>query len=700
MLVSELARVIGPALTGALEKRGFSTLTPVQQSILDPALAGRDLRISSKTGSGKTVAIGLVLRDVVQARPAAPHALVITPTRELAKQVAEELAWLYEPLGATVASLTGGASFRAERRALDDKPGIVVGTPGRLLDYLNRRTLDASQVGAVVLDEADRMLDLGFREDIEAIFAFLPMEHQTHLMSATFSREVQNLADRLQREPARVEGTPLGAANEDISHVIHVVAPGQRVDAIVNLLLATPGTQTVIFAKTRADVSDLHGALRDAGFVIGMLSGEMDQPERNRALADFRRGHVDALVATDVAARGIDVQDIGRVIHAEPPNDVDAYTHRSGRTGRAGRKGTSSVLATPASLSKTERLLARAKVSYEIQPIPTPDQIREVRDERVIERLTTEPDPDPGIRALEEPDEHQMALAERILSMESAKLAIARLLVRARAGGPVRPREVAQIVVPPKRPRHEPRELAPRDRVGARGDEAGGYVLFRISWGQAHGADARRLLAMACRRGGIESRDIGAIRVARTYSTIEVSNAAAASFEASTREPDPRDPRAAIRRAPEDRPAPSPEPKAAPAPERPRGPGRPPPRGDAPGGRPPLRTDDAPPRAYAPGRPPRADDAPPRAYPPARQPRADAPNRPPPRADAPPRGDAPVRPPRADAPGRPPRADAPGSKPQSLGDARPKRPHAPRADGAEHPDFGSRKGPKPRVRRP
>jgi ATP-dependent RNA helicase DeaD len=439
VLVSELARVIGPALTGALEKRGFSTLTPVQQSILDPALAGRDLRISSKTGSGKTVAIGLVLRDVVQARPAAPHALVITPTRELAKQVAEELAWLYEPLGATVASLTGGASFRAERRALDDKPGIVVGTPGRLLDYLNRRTLDASQVGAVVLDEADRMLDLGFREDIEAIFAFLPMEHQTHLMSATFSREVQNLADRLQREPARVEGTPLGAANEDISHVIHVVAPGQRVDAIVNLLLATPGTQTVIFAKTRADVSDLHGALRDAGFVIGMLSGEMDQPERNRALADFRRGHVDALVATDVAARGIDVQDIGRVIHAEPPNDVDAYTHRSGRTGRAGRKGTSSVLATPASLSKTERLLARAKVSYEIQPIPTPDQIREVRDERVIERLTTEPDPDPGIRALEEPDEHQMALAERILSMESAKLAIARLLVRARAGGPVRP---------------------------------------------------------------------------------------------------------------------------------------------------------------------------------------------------------------------------------------------------------------------
>ena len=342
------------AFASALEKKGFSSLTSVQQAVLDPALEGRDLRITSQTGSGKTVALGLVVADIVTSMAthakggvAKPRVIVVAPTRELAKQVEEELAWLYAAVGVTVTSVTGGASIRDERRALAAGPAVVVGTPGRLLDHLERGSIDASGVGAIVLDEADRMLDLGFREDLLAILDHAPRGRRTHLVSATFPREVCALADRVQNDPAHVEGTKLGTANTDIEHVIHLVDSRQRLDAIINLLLATPEAQTLVFARTRADVAHLTRELEHAGFSVSSLSGEMEQPARNRALLAFKRGSLHALVATDVAARGIDVQDIARVIHAEPPGDADAYTHRSGRTGRAGRKGTSPILVTP-----------------------------------------------------------------------------------------------------------------------------------------------------------------------------------------------------------------------------------------------------------------------------------------------------------------------------------------------------------------
>ena len=245
MTTSEgLETVLGPALAGALEKKGYTSLTPVQQAILDPSLAERDLRITSQTGSGKTVAIGLAVRDLVvrDASPmaglGAPHVLVVTPTRELAKQVEEELSWLFAPLKAKVASVTGGASYRDERRALGAGPAVLVGTPGRLLDHLTKGSINPIRLAAVVLDEADRMLDLGFKDDLEAILAYAPDEHRTHLMSATFPREVRALADAVQTDPAMVEGTPIGVANTDIEHVIHLVDPKQRLDAIVNLLPA------------------------------------------------------------------------------------------------------------------------------------------------------------------------------------------------------------------------------------------------------------------------------------------------------------------------------------------------------------------------------------------------------------------------------------------------------------------------------
>lgn len=660
MASSDWSERLGSALASALTGRGFTALTPVQEAVLAPEYEGRDLRISSKTGSGKTVALGLSLRDDVTKEPDSPVAFVVTPTRELAKQVQEELSWLFAETGATVASVTGGSSYRDERRALAVHPAIIVGTPGRLLDHLRRGSIDASGVGAIVLDEADRMLDLGFREDIEELLGFTPEGHRTHLVSATFSHEVKSLADRVQKNPVHVQGTPLGSANEDIEHVIHLVPENERFDALVNLMLATPGGQTLIFARTRADVSDLSNALRDAGFVVGMLSGEMDQPERNRALAAFKRGHFDALVATDVAARGIDVQDIDRVVHAEPPSDVDAYTHRSGRTGRAGRKGTSSVLVSPRVLSKTQRLLARAGVRYRMEPVPGPDQIRALRDERVLDILTRDPEEGEEGERAEEPDERVLALAQRILDGENAARAVARLLLRSRATGPAEPRAVSTIAMPSRPARPERPEPAERPRRGGTMPSERpqrDWTLFRASWGQAHGADARRLLAMACRRGGITSGEIGSIRVARTYSLFEVATDVADSFAAATKEPDPRDPRVTIRRFEEGG---APRHDAPPA-RAPRGDAPPPPRAP--------RVDAAPPAPPPPPPPPpagrfqRAEGPPPgrSAERPRYAPREDR-NAPPyaprPRREAPPReapAAAPMRPFRGGAAAEPDR---------------------------------------------
>lgn len=630
---------LGPELARALYKKGYTALTAVQNAVLDPELSGRDLRITSQTGSGKTVAIGLTLREFLQRRgaaegepeerPVGPRGLVVAPTRELAKQVEEELSWLYEPLGVRVVAVTGGSSYRDERRALAGSPGIVVGTPGRLLDHLQRKSFDAGSLGAVVLDEADRLLDLGFRDDLEAILAFAPEGHRTHLVSATFPREVKALADATQQDPVHVEGTRLGEANADIDHVVHLVDARDRLAALVNILLANPDEQTLVFARTRADVAAIAQDLREAGFAVNSLSGEMDQTARNRALAAFKGGGLRVLVATDVAARGIDVQDIARVIHAEPPTDADSYTHRSGRTGRAGRKGTSAVLAIAAQLSRTTFLLARAGVPYRFEAVPTPEAIRAAADERMVTALLGEDDSEAhGL------DERVWALAKRIVAEGDATRAIARLLTKTRYAGPTEPRAVRHVEPPGSRPRgprdrrgdfgdrpgsrdargrhsprdardygsrdardygprdqgarearnprdrgprdyaprdgrdQGPRDYAPRDHGAretreyalrdmgdrrppredraARRDE--GWVPFHVSWGERDGADARRLLAVVCRRGGVRGADVGSIRVSPSHSVVDVAGHAADAFARAASAPDPRDPGIVIRR--------------------------------------------------------------------------------------------------------------------------------------------------------
>jgi ATP-dependent RNA helicase DeaD len=577
MTIDTLASPIREALVA----RGFTTLTPVQRAVLAPELAGKDLRVSSQTGSGKTVAIALLLApeldgdaEKTRALPCRPRAIIIAPTRELAAQVQQELSASLAKIARNVVAVTGGTSVRGELSELSKGADVIVGTPGRLLDHLERGAIDASVLKAVVLDEADQMLDLGFREALESILAKLPTTRRTVMVSATFSRDVLALARRYQRADAvSVEGTQLGRANTDIAHVIHVVPPSQRLDAVINLLLMNPEEQTLVFVRTRADTSQLAAALSSAGFAAASLSGEMEQRERTRTLDGFRTGSLKVLVATDVAARGIHVEEIGRVIHADAPSDADAYTHRSGRTGRAGKKGTSIVLVAPMMLERARQMVRRARVEPQVLPLPTADSILEAADDRLREKLASPP---------EAADPRVQKLAERLLAEVDPLTLVTSLLAGVKHSGPCAPRAVSSPrapVRPPARPASMnpgyPASPAPRGPAGhvapsypgGRGEglnrfaparaaasnapspsTSEGYVAFRVTWGQRNGADPRRVLALVCRRGDIRGTSVGSITVGDSESVVEVGSDVAASFAASAAKPDARDKRVRIER--------------------------------------------------------------------------------------------------------------------------------------------------------
>ena len=541
------------ALRQALEKRGFSQLTAVQTAVLNTIVEGRDenrnLRISSQTGSGKTIALGIALAARVLApAPDAPGplALIITPTRELAAQVQGELSWLFESAaGVQVDVVTGGTEVRAEKQRLRSRARILVGTPGRLLDHIRSRALNLSAVREVVLDEADQMLEMGFRDELDAIVGQLPAERRSHLVSATFPAAVRSLAQSFQNNPLSIEGTQLGRANADIEHVAYLIRPRQTYDAVVNLLLENWGERCLIFVRTRADTTELCEALAGDGFGALPFSGELAQAQRTRTLEAFRNGIIRVLVATDVAARGIDVPDIATVIHADLAKDTDVYTHRSGRTGRAGKTGRSLSIVPVSAQARMHRMFREAGVAASWEPVPSPKKIRQgvtKATRRVVyEKL-----------ANAEFNEAELLYAKNLLEKQEPERVLALLL---RMAEPALPREPADV--PPTEPRAwapapagarsslPPRGSAP-PRSGARNGAQSGFTRFSISWGSRDGATPARCMSHVCRRGGVTRHAIGAIEIGLDGSSVEVSNEFAAEFEQRCRKPDPRDPQVHI----------------------------------------------------------------------------------------------------------------------------------------------------------
>ncbi|QDF95404.1 RNA helicase [Azoarcus sp. DD4] len=340
-------------LISAIEQSGYTTPTPVQMQAIPAAIAGADLLVSSHTGSGKTAAFTLPsLHRLAGRRPApgsGPRVLVLTPTRELAQQVEQAvktygraLRWL------NTACLVGGAPFFAQVKQLSRPVDVIVATPGRLLDHLNRRKLKLSDIEVLVLDEADRMLDMGFAEDIEAIVGATPASRQTLLFSATLDGVVGALANKLTRNPQRIEIATTEAKRGNIEQRLMFADDMGHKSRLLEALLGTDGLQqAVVFTATKRSADELSLSLQEKGFAAAALHGDMHQTVRNRTLQRLRQGRIGVLVATDVAARGIDVAGISHVINFDPPRQVEDYVHRIGRTGRAGRDGIAITLSGP-----------------------------------------------------------------------------------------------------------------------------------------------------------------------------------------------------------------------------------------------------------------------------------------------------------------------------------------------------------------
>ncbi len=379
------------AIARALAERDYKDATPVQAAVLKSEAEERDLLVSAQTGSGKTVAYGIAIAKTLldgadTMGPARePLALVVAPTRELAMQVQRELNWLYQYAGARVIACVGGMDPGRERRQLADGVHIVVGTPGRLRDHLERRALKVSALKAVVLDEADEMLDLGFREDLQFILETTPETRRTLLFSATLPKAIVTLAQHYQRDALRIETLGETRGHADIEYRAIKIAHNRVESAVVNLLRFIDPPGALVFCNTRQSVRHLEAMLLERGFGAVSLSGELSQSERNHALQALRDGRARVCVATDVAARGIDLPNLGLVIHADLPNDAEVLQHRSGRTGRAGRKGVSILLVPQSRRRRAEEMLARARVNFTWANPPSAEEIRKLDHERLLQ---------------------------------------------------------------------------------------------------------------------------------------------------------------------------------------------------------------------------------------------------------------------------------------------------------------------------
>ena len=519
---------IAPAIAQALEKRGYKNLTPVQQSMLDPDLADKDALVSAQTGSGKTVAFGIALARTLLTNgdrfgaAAAPLALAIAPTRELAMQVKRELEWLYEFAGVSIASCVGGMDIRNERRALERGSHIVVGTPGRICDHIKRGALDLSSLRAVVLDEADEMLDLGFREDLEFILEECPEDRRTLMFSATVPRSIAKLAESYQKNAVRIASASEQKQHVDIEYRAMMVAPSDREHAIINALRFYEARNAIVFCSTRAAVNHLTARLNNRGFSVVALSGELSQNERTHALQAMRDGRARVCVATDVAARGIDLPGLELVIHADLPTNSETLLHRSGRTGRAGQKGVSAIVVPINQRRKAERLLEGAKVSPAWVHPPSADEIVERDGARLLA--------DPSLNEAVTDDERDFVT--KLLEQHGAEK-VAAAFVRMYHSGRSAPEDIAEVALDGRKPRRDSFETVENNAPRRERSDFADSAWFSLSVGRKQNAEPRWLIPMLCRFGKLTRQDIGAIRMQQTETYVELAADAVDRFESA-----------------------------------------------------------------------------------------------------------------------------------------------------------------------
>lgn len=517
---------VRPALTATLTTRGYTALTPVQEAVLDPGLEIVDLLVSAQTGSGKTVAFGLALAPTLLGElnsfepTDAPLAVVIAPTRELAMQVKRELEWLYKETDARLATCVGGMDMRDERKALGRGAHIVVGTPGRLCDHIKRGSLGMSSLKAVVLDEADEMLKMGFREELELILAAAPEDRRTLMFSATVPKAIIGMTKRYQKNAVRVNTAAEAKQHLDIEYRALNVAKTDQENAIINVLRYYDAKNAIVFCDTRVAVNRMTSRFNNRGFSVVSLSGELSQDERSHALQSLRDGRAKVCIATDVASRGLDLPDLELVIHATIPKNAEALLHRSGRTGRAGRKGVSVLIVPHAGRKRIERLFSATKIKAEWAAPPSADDVLSRDNERLLAELT-----------LSAPTaENEIEMVGKLLKAHTPEQ-IATAFVRQYRATHTAPEELM------KADSYDPRDSSGADRdarSGPRkprgGNDFENSVWFSLNLGRKQKAEPRWILPMLCKSGGLDRKDIGAIKISETKTFVEIAQAGVERF--------------------------------------------------------------------------------------------------------------------------------------------------------------------------
>ncbi|QHM73710.1 DEAD/DEAH family ATP-dependent RNA helicase [Mixta intestinalis] len=515
---------LNEAILTALNDMGYEKPSPIQAACIPHLLEGRDVLGMAQTGSGKTAAFALPLLNNIDTELKAPQILVLAPTRELAVQVAEACNDFSKHMrGVNVLALYGGQRYDVQLRALRQGPQIVVGTPGRLLDHLKRGTLDLSKLRGLVLDEADEMLRMGFIEDVETIMAQIPEGHQTALFSATMPEAIRRITRRFMKDPQEVRIQSSVTTRPDISQSYWTVW-GRKTDALVRFLEAEDFDAAIIFVRTKNATLEVAEALERSGYNSAALNGDMNQALREQTLERLKDGRLDILIATDVAARGLDVDRISLVVNYDIPMDSESYVHRIGRTGRAGRAGRALLF-----VENRERRLLRniertMKLTIPEVELPNAELLSTRRLAKFAAKVQQQ---------LESSDLEQYRALLSQLSPESdldMETLAAALLKMAQGERP--------LILPPDAPRPQRREFRERDdRRGSRdarsdsrdGDrprrerrDVGDMELYRIEVGRDDGVEVRHIVGAIANEGDISSRYIGNIKLFASHSTIEL----------------------------------------------------------------------------------------------------------------------------------------------------------------------------------
>ncbi len=510
-----------PELVQAVTELGYEAPTPIQARAIPLLLAGSDVLGQAQTGTGKTAAFALPMLHALDPQCDAVQGLVVAPTRELANQVATAIYGYGAHQGVRVLPVYGGQSYSRQISRLKRGVDVVVGTPGRMLDLIRRKSLDLSGVRFLVLDEADEMLSMGFIEDIEAILSETPEARQTALFSATLHKPIRNLADRYMHAPESVIINPKQLTVASVEQRYYVVRESDKLAALTRLLETETISSGLIFARTRVGTAGLAEALFARGFQAEALHGELSQQARETVLGRFRRGRVALVVATDVAARGLDIEDVSHVINYDLPLNPEYYVHRIGRTGRAGKKGIAITLVTPQERWRVCKIEKYARCSISYAKLPSVDQILTHRDEQFMDLLADQ--------LIQGQLERERDLVAKLAAAGCDPLDLAAAAIQlARAEEQHRPiEEIAKIHTPAKRSDHNRKaqdKRAPRGKQSRRkGGREPGMVRLSMNAGRAQGLHPSEIVGAIAGTASIPGKAIGAIRINQSQTYVDVT---------------------------------------------------------------------------------------------------------------------------------------------------------------------------------